>query len=209
MRPITPRIIFLDYDLQKSAQYLTNHSLEMCIKSCVQILMCSIYYMLGFRTKSLFKYYFSKDKWKETRDKYFHTYPLTTAPTFSYYNSPESRWCRKCINHYNYISNYLWMLLDEYGFRFNKEHKLSEMYDFLYNLPLVLQLKYGLKIPKLKDESKMQLPWKNLPIQCRKKDLIEGYRKYYRNIVFDPIMAYVGTKRDVPDFLMDKIESIV
>jgi hypothetical protein len=55
----------------------------------------------------------------------------------------------------------------------------------------------------------MQLPWKNLPIQCRKKDLIEGYRKYYRNIVFDPIMAYVGTKRDVPDFLIDKIESIV
>lgn len=29
------------------------------------------------------------------------------------------------------------------------------------------------------------------------------------NLIGDPIMAYVGTKRDVPDFLCDKIDPIV
>lgn len=204
MKFIVPIILFLDEDHQKSAQYLTNFHLEYGIKNSIQVLLCSIYYMVGFRNKTIFKHYVSKDRWDETRFQYFPQYPLKSMPKFSYYNSYESKWCRMCKNHYRYLSDYLGCMLEEYYFRYNSEHNLAEMYDFLRTLPYELAARRGLKLVSLKDSTKLQLPWKNLPIKFRKKDIIAGYRAYYKSIIPSALDAFIGTKRDIPDFLLDK-----
>lgn len=203
MKFINPIILFLDNDPVKSASYLTNVHLEQGIKNSCQILLCSIYYMLGFRTKTIFKYYFCKERWEETRFKYFSNYPLKTIPKYSFYNSQESRWCRKCHDHYKYVVNYFESMLNEYAFRFNSDHPLYEMYDFLRILPMEMGVRYGFKFPKLKNKNQFQLPWKNLPLKYRRKDIILGYREYYKSTILSPD-AFIGTKRDVPDFILDK-----
>jgi len=205
----TPILLFLDKDPEVSARYLTNYFLDRSIKYACQVLLCSTYYLLGFRNKTVFKYYFNKDRWDDTKFKYFPKYPLKTIPKFAFYNSEESRWCRKCSDHYRYVCKYLGYMLSEYEFRMNKEHKLVEMYPFLLKHQMELALSRGVRLVKLKDKSKFQLPWKNLPRKYRKKDIIKGYRLYYSSLVFSPVEAFIGTKREVPDFLWSKVESIV
>jgi hypothetical protein len=197
----------LDEDLDKSARCLTNPHLEHGIPNAIQVLMCSVFYMTGIRNKTIYKHYVCKERWDETRFRYFPRYPLKSMPKFSYYNSQEARWCRKCADHYRLVSDYLGAMLEEHAFRFGDEHPMWEMHDFLRALPMELSVRRGLLMPRLKDKARLQLPWKNLPIKYRKKNIIAGYRAYYRHIIdrdmLGPHAAFVGTKRDVPDFLVD------
>ena len=204
MNFIVPIVLFLDKDVSKSARCLTNFHLEHGIRNSIQVLLCSIYYLIGFRNRTIFKHYVSKDRWDETRFKYFPQYPLNTMPKFSYYSSYESRWCRMCNDHYGYLSEYLGCMLEEHAFRYNSEHRMAEMHDFLRTLPFEIAVRRGLKLVSLKDKTRMQLPWKNLPVKFRKKDIIAGYRAYYRSIIPSALDAFIGTKRDIPDFLLDR-----
>ena len=51
---------------------------------------------------------------------------------------------------------------------------------------------------------KIVLPWKNLPLDCRRKNIVEGYRKWFLRGLGDPFLAYAGTKRDIPEFVFGK-----
>lgn len=81
-------------------------------------------------------------------------------------------------------------------YRFGKDHELYDLLDFYKTMA------FNTKIPKA-NIRKIVLPYKNLPIRFRKRNLVEGYRKYYRSIMTDPMTEYVKTKRDVPSFLLD------
>lgn len=203
-----PLLIFLDEDLRKSSQFLTNFHLEHGIRNAIQVLMCSAFYLVGIRNKTMFRHYVCKKRWDDTKFRNFPQYPLDSMPKFSYYNSQESRWCRKCSDHYRLISDYLGFMLDEHWFRYGHEHRLCEMHGFLRTFPMETFVRHGYSMPSLKDKSKLQLPWKNLPVMFRKKDIISGYRKYYRSIIASPLDAFIGTKRDVPEFLLDKTDQL-
>jgi hypothetical protein len=207
MQYVRPIILFLDEDLKKSARSLTNYFLEKNISSTAQVLMCALFYFTGLRNRTLFKHYVSRERWDDTKFKYFRNYPLKSLPVYTFYNSEESRWCRKCLDHYNYVCDYLDELLAEYEFRFGKPHKEAEMGNFLREEPMSIAVGNGIIIPTLKNKSKFRLPWKNLPPKYRKKDIILGYRKYYSSIILSPLDAFVGSKRDVPDFLQKKMEA--
>ena len=199
MKFIHPNIIFLDTNLDLSAQYLTNKHLDNCIKSCNDVLLSSLFYMIGIRSKKFHKFYFSGDKRKESMDKWFPTYPLKSGPAFIKYNSQEARWCRKCKNHYDYILRYFESLLNEYAYRFHNDHKLYEMLDFFKMIMYEISVKYGIRVVYIRD-LKITLPWKSLPVRYRKKNIIEGYRAYYVHQIFDPIGDYMGSSRNVPEF---------
>ena len=209
MRYIRPIVLFLDDDLETSAKYLTNFHLEYGIKAACQVLMCSLYYLLGYRTKFLFKHYFCKERWDSTRLENFPNYPLSTIPKYTFYNSEEARWCRRCQEHYNLMLKYFGFMLTEYTFRTNRIHQLADMYGFFGTFPMETALRKGYTFPHLKNKSKLQLPWKNLPVEFRRIDIVKGYRLYYRSLIPAPLVAFVGTKRDVPEFLCDKINDII
>lgn len=204
MKYIVPLLLFLDDDLMKSAQSLTNHHLCEGIDHSVQVLMCSIYYMVGIRSRTAFSHYVSKDRWERTRFEYFPQYPLKKMPRFAFYASEEAKWCRKCSNHYGIVADYLECMLEEFTFRTGKVHELAEMHGFLQQLPMEIAVRKGYRLPTLKEGSAIQLPWKNLPLKFRKKDIVSGYRAYYKSIIHGALAAFVGTKRDVPEFLVDE-----
>lgn len=45
---------------------------------------------------------------------------------------------------------------------------------------------------------------KNLPPKYRKKNIVEGYRLWYSDQIYDPIEKYADVKRDIPEFLIGK-----
>jgi hypothetical protein len=199
---VRPLIFFLDEDLHKSAQMLTNKYLETNIKNCCQVLVCSLLHMVGIRNKKACKYYFSKENKRESLQKFFPTWPLKESPKFVKYNSEESRWCRKCKNHYDVILNYLEELLNEYSFRFGHDHDLYEMLDFLKMEQYHISLRMGIHVVYVKN-LKIVLPWKNLPLKFRKRDIIAGYKAYYKSILIDPFFEYERSKRSIPEYIFD------
>lgn len=204
MRFITPNILFLDEDMEKSAQSLANRFIEKQIKNCSQILVCSLLYNVGIRSRKAHKYYFSKEHKKESLNKFFPDWTEKEAPKFLFYTSPEAKWCRMCKNHYDVILEYLRHLHNEYEYRFNKEHPLYDLYDFLKLEPVKLSLRTGVRVVYV-DNLKIVLPWKNLPLQYRKKNIVEGYRMYYKNQLMDIGFEYDNSKRDIPEWLFEKV----
>lgn len=165
-------------------------------------MVCSLLYMVGIRNKKACKYYFCKERKYESLQNYFPQWPMKESPKFVKYNSQESKWCRKCKNHYDVILLYFEKLLDEYAFRFGKDHVLYEMLDFLKMEQYFISLRFGIKVIHIND-LKIVLPWKSLPLKFRKKDIIEGYKQYYKSIIIDPLFEYEYSKRDIPEYLLE------
>lgn len=196
-----PLIFFLDDDLMVSAKNLSDKFLDYNIKNASQILVCSLLYMVGIRNKKICKYYFCKERKTDSLMKFFPNWPLDEAPKFVKYNSEESKWCRKCKNHYDIILKYLGFMMEEFSRRFGKEHELYELYDFLRMAPYEISIRTGIKVIYIQN-LKIILPWKNLPLKFRKKNIIEGYRIYYKSLIFDPYFEYESSNTDIPPWLL-------
>ena len=192
---LKPNILFLDDDLEKSSQYLNNKNLSRNIRNVAQVILAILFYYKGIRSDRIFRYYFSKDNKTESIDRFLPTYPFDKI-SFNKYTSQEAKWGRKCLEHFSYLVTYFECLLNEWMYRFGKDHELYELLDFYKTMM------FNMKIPKA-NIKKIVLPYKNLPIRFRKRNLVEGYRKYYRSILVDPMAEYSKTKRDVPSFLLD------
>lgn len=190
------QIWFLDDDLNKSAQYLTNKFLVRTISGCMQALITTRFYFIGIRNKKFYDYYFNKERQAETLDRFFPLWPLQQKPKFNKYMSKEGKWTRKCKEHYDYIYKYLGILLDEYQYRFGKEHKLSKFLEWLdFDAP-------KLNIPEghLK---KIILPWKVINIKYRRKNILDGYRLQFISLLEkEPQEEFLKTKRDIPEFIV-------
>ena len=191
------QIWFLDNDLQKSAEYMSNKALVTSADGCFHALVSARLYFVGVRTKTFYKHYFSKDKWPETKDRFFPMWPLRNKPSFMSYASKASKWCRMCAEHYSYVKKYLDVLLSEYEFRFGKQHGLAKYLEW-----------EEIDAPKLSIPSgnikKICLPWKCLDPKWRRKDIIEGYRLQFVSSFEDDdvFKAYNGSKRDMPEFVI-------
>lgn len=162
----------------------------------MQALIAARFYFIGIHSSKFYKYYFDKEHRDETLDKFFPLWPLKQKPSFMQYSTKESKWTRKCKEHYDYVKHYLNILLDEYAYRFSKVHGLSKFAEWLeFDAP-------PLSIPEAR-LSKITLPWKTLDIRFRRKDIVEGYRLQYMHMIRqNPMSEYVNTKRDVPDFII-------
>ena len=132
---------------------------------------------------------------EETLETHFPMWPLKQKPAFAQYTSKESKWTRKCKEHYDYVKQYFSILLDEYMYRFSKEHGLHKLAEWLdFDAP-------QLSIPTAKI-SKVTLPWKSIDVKYRRKNIIDGYRLQFMNSLdAKPDIVFMKTKRDMPDFV--------
>lgn len=101
-----------------------------------------------------------------------------------------------CLEHYEYVRMYLRDLLDEYQFRFKKEHGLAKFLEWMStDAP-------PLEIPEA-HLTKISIPWKCLNPRWRRKILVDGYRQQFVHSFEDDdaFKAYQGSCRDIPDFV--------
>ena len=190
------QIWFLDKDLNKSAEALTTKRLSMTINGCVSAMIAARFYFNGIRSMRFYKYYFSTERYYSTIDTYFTNWPFNKGPRFNKYNTKESKWCRMCNEHYEYVKTYLSVLLAEYAYRTGKPHEFEDFLSWeLLDAP-------KLKIPNGNLKS-IQLPWKNLNPKYRRKDIIEGYILQYKSLITHPLTDYKDSNIDIPDWIMN------
>ncbi len=95
----------------------------------MQALICTRFYFIGLRNKKFYKYYFDKERKEETMERFFPLWPLKQSPKFMQYTSKESKWTRKCKEHYDYIKQYLDILLEAQEKKELKAHTKRLMVD--------------------------------------------------------------------------------
>lgn len=192
------QIWFLDDDLQKSAEYLSNKFLYKTINGCMQALIAARFYFIGIRNKKFYKYFFSKERKQQTMDKYFPLWPMEKPPLFSNYDTKQSKWTRKCLEHIEYVKTYLDILCLEYEFRFKKQSSVEKFLEWLDNDAPKINIPKG-------NIAKIILEWKSIDPKFRNKDIIKGYRNKYKAIFQnDGIQIKDFTNRDIPEFLIEE-----
>lgn len=190
-------IWFLDEDLHKSASYLTDKALLKSINGCVGALMSTYLYMIGIRSKKFYDYFFAKERYKETMDRFFPNWPLNKKPSFAAYNRRESKWCKMCFENWSYAKEYLSILLDEIAYRDGSENENALLLRWIdIDMPHIDLSKARI--------SKVVLPWKAIDPRFRRVDVIEGYRLQFMSMFEDndPFRAYGNCRRDIPDFVI-------
>ena len=191
-------IWFLDEDLAKSAQYLTDKALHKSIDGCIGALTSTIFYFIGIRSKKFYDYFFSKDQIDQTMDHFFKNWSMKKKPSFNAYGRKESKWCRACHENYDYCFNYLKLLIDESEYRNNCNADWQRFIDWLsFDYP-----KFDFPYAKIKE---VVLPWKCIDPRFRRMNIIDGYRLQFINSFEDGDMfkAYGSCKRDIPVFVLE------
>lgn len=104
-------------------------------------------------------------------------------------NHPSNKWVRESSENYLWLYQLLLSLLNEYQYRFTKEHATSRLIEPLKVLPKNIQVKEFTQPPAAMD--------KEFIIS---KDNVVNYRNYY---VFGKIDLLQYTKRDIPVWLKE------
>lgn len=192
-------IWFLDQDLQASAQMLTDKALSKSIDGCFGTLVSTCMYLVGIRSKKFHSYFFSKENVHDTMSTKFCGWPLKKTPKFNAYEWRESKWCRSCHENYDFICNYLAILLDEHAYRYSSTHELQDVASWLSTTDVVANFPYvGI--------DDVVLPWTSIDPRFRDVDIVKGYRKQYCSQIEDgdAFAAYAKCKRDIPQFVVDE-----
>lgn len=201
MRPKTYpiQIWILDDDMIQSAQQLPDKQLSKTVLGCMQALVAARLYCNGIRSMRFYKYYFDKARKDETMDKFFPLWPFSNKPSFQQYGTQTSKWCRKCKEHFDFVQEYMRICLEEYLFRFAKEHAVSKFLEWnVVDAP-------SLKVPEA-HLKRIVFPWKVLPPKFRSKDICAGYKKHLKSILDKDGGVQIGSysKRDIPEFLLEE-----
>ena len=131
-------------------------------------------------------------------DKFFPLWPMEKPPLLQSYDTRQSKWCRKCLEHVEYVKTYLEILCQEYTFRFKKISSAEKFLEWEANDAPQLSIPKG-------NLKKITLEWKTLNPKYRSTDIIAGYRAQCKALLQnDGIQIKDFTGRDIPEFLLDE-----
>ena len=203
-----PALVFLSQDPDENARFLPNRNLFEQLKHLNSILFTVLYFCVGIRTQRAFKYWFDKKRKTESMRKFFPTYDekeLGGISPFIFYKSPEAKWARKCGEHYMLLAKHLDSACREFVFRYgqNAEKAIRSIISktsWFITEPIQLGIQgYPLKMAGLK---KIILPYKNLPPQFRRADVVRGYREWFFDVTGGSTGLWDDTKREIPPFMI-------
>jgi hypothetical protein len=156
-------IFILDNDPKKSVQYYVDKHIRKMTLETAQLL-CSAHY-------------FDNDSFM---GKEIPNIPYKLA----YQNHPCSKWVRKSLSNYMYLLEVGHHLIDEYRYRFNKEHKSFLVIEWaLDNFPFLEDKGLTPFVKAMKGFDREDL------------DVVENYRYYYNEAKSH---LFGWTKRDIP-----------
>lgn len=103
-------------------------------------------------------------------------------------NHPSAVWCRASNNNYNWLFAHFMALLDEYKYRYGKNHACQKMVGPLSYAPLAIPVTHFTPVtPAMPDEYIVE------------HDSVASYQKYYR---FGKTHLHKWTKRNPPEWLL-------
>jgi hypothetical protein len=160
------QIYFIDSDPSLLVKLLIDEHISSQIMNCVRIL-CNAHRIIDGIKYILY----------DEREVLFYK--------IKQIKNPWSKWCRKSVQNYLWISDYLFALLDEYKSRFNKKHRILSFRKKDIGIPFFLQ-----SPPHKLKEYEWTNPPLIIPDNCLLKhsslemftllDIINSYRYLYK-----------------------------
>ena len=156
-------IFHLDTDTQKSAQYhCDKHIVKMITEYC-QLLSTAHRVLDGTL------YYDPANKRKIKRWRLDDPYMEQHLFKASFVNHPCAVWVRESVMNYNYLLDLFVHCLNEYTYRYNKDHASGMFFDLLEDAPQ--------RTPSFK----FTTPPQAMPDDCKQEpeNYVQAYRTYY------------------------------
>ena len=163
-------IFYLDTDAKTCAQYHHDVHLRKMIVEYAQLLSTA-HHELGVNSNIV------NDIYKPTHK-----------------NHPCAQWTRMHLNHYEFVFNLFSSCIDEFEFRFNKEHKTKKLTPYLLLPPEQL----------FSSPFRSTKPPLCMPDQYKTDDPVESYRNFYNaEKQFDKNGKFMAnyTNRQPPDWI--------
>jgi hypothetical protein len=105
-------------------------------------------------------------------------------------NHPSTIWARQSVDNYKWLYSLFCDVLDEYTFRYGKEHKSARLKNILANPPKKLvNTGFTEPTPAMPDEYKV------------KNNSLESYRNYYK---YGKVKLHSWKNREVPNWIITK-----
>lgn len=201
MRTYSVKVWVLDENQKLSAQYMTDKTLKQSLKNSFRIITCAILYWNGIRTKGVYVGKFSQDEFQTTMDTLFPNWTFKFIPSLKESRWEETKWCRKCGEHFWWMYSYCKTLCDEIIYR----HPNAKWTNYIRNILNWLNNVENMISVPMANIKEIQFPWKNLNPKFRNCDIIIGYRKAFIDMFksYDIMKEYQGTNRDIPQFVLD------
>lgn len=102
-------------------------------------------------------------------------------------NHPSAKWCRHGEANYKWLYALFCELLQEYTYRYGKQHATSRLVEILKNPPKNIN----------KDEP-FSPPWRAMPDEYKVDDTMQSYRNYYLGAKSN---MFSWKKREVPEWI--------
>ena len=156
-------IFYLDHDPNKAAKYMVDkHVVKMILESC-QLMSTAHRVLDGF------EYTYISDKNRKVKKFRLEDERENMLYQATHINHPSAQWIRESIENYFWLVDHTYALLDEYKYRYEKNHKCSSMMYMLQSPPLNLK-EFDLTPIKLAMDTQYIIS----------DDSVENYRNYYK-----------------------------
>lgn len=166
------------------AKYHCDKHVNKMIIESAQLLSTAHRILDGYVTIEISKKGRLLKRWK-LKDKKFDSVLYKST----HYNHPPAKWARESSLNYRWLYLLFTSLLNEYKYRFNKEHGCSKLIDYLYLLPKNIPL------------GSFTLPPQTMPEKYKiKNNTVDAYRMYYLR---DKISILHYTRRQIPHWIIE------
>ena len=172
----------LDKDPLIAAEYhCDKHVVKMILEECQ--MLCTAHRILdGVEVEGMSKSGRKAKRWVIDDYRNDKLYQAT------HMNHPCTQWSMFTTNNYTWSVSLLRCLLDEYKFRYKKDHKCEELYPFLQRLPHNIRSGPLTPFPQA------------MPDECKRDNPVDGYRNYY---ITHKAGFAKWTSRDVPEWFVN------
>jgi hypothetical protein len=192
-----PKIWILDDDPILAASYLSDRDVNRNVKNAFKLLINAYWYTTSIRNPKIYEFIKNLDNCglqvEELRDnlmtKTFKFYPTGELPVNPCNKTCEFKFTRQCLNHFLYVKGYFKASLNEYSARFNKDHPLYEIADWMDAFPPDL--------PMI-ELRQINYPLKSIAFRYRDVSIVTAMRNWYKRKLYDPLKEY--NRRSVPDW---------
>ena len=175
-------IFYLDHNPKLCAQYHNDkHTIKMIVETA-QILSTAHRVLDGVE-------YTDVSSGRKIKRFKLHSGLDTLLYKATHINHPSNKWVRENNENYNWLYQLFVSLLDEYSYRYNKNHGCSFLKEHLKNPP------YNISISNFIE------PYQAMPEIYFDKSSIIAYRNYY---ISEKLKISKYTNRDFPYWLKGK-----
>lgn len=185
-------IFYIDEDPVQAAQWMVDkHVVKMILESAQ--LLSTAHRLLDGREIQLQVEVINEEGDTKTRKKKW--WLLNDAReevlySATHINHPSAIWCRSSIENYNWLVDHFFALMQEYTYRYDKEHKCFGELSYMLQPP-----------PKNLQEFDFTTIPSAMPDECKiSKNPVENYRNYYNTA---KRRMFSWKKRETPPWIVN------